>query len=222
MHIPVLASDDALLVIDKPAGVLSLPDGFDPTKPHLRALLEPEWGRLWMLHRLDRETSGVMALARTAQAHRRVNAQFERGAVEKVYLALVKGEVTWDQKVVTGPLRSGVGRRKRTIVDPQGGKEAMTDFRVLGRGGGYALLEARPHTGRTHQIRAHLYHLACPVVSDPLYGELQGEHLTLIPRLALHAFSLGLLHPASGEQVQYTAPLPLDLLVACKRLEIEI
>lgn len=222
MHIIVLAFDDALLVIDKPAGLLSLPDGHDPTKPHLRLLLEPEWGRLWMLHRLDRETSGVMVLARTAEAHRRVNAQFERAAVEKAYLALVKGDLAWDQTVVNAPLRSGVGRRKRTVVDLQGGKEAVTNFRVLGRSGGYVLLEARPQTGRTHQIRAHLYHLACPVVSDPLYGELRSEHLALIPRLALHARSLKLFHPVHGELVQYLAPIPPDLAEACRRVGIEV
>ncbi len=217
MKIPLLYADEDLLVVIKPAGLRSTPDGWDPTLPHLRAVLEPEYGRLWLVHRLDKDASGVMVLARNAQAHRALSQQWEAREVEKVYHALTHGEPDWQERVVQAPLRANVGRRKRTVVHPQG-KPAETALRVIRRLAGYALVEARPKTGRRHQVRVHLYHAGHPIVADPLYGPgpQPGEP---IGRLALHARRLAFRHPRTGEPLRFTAPHPDDFAQALEKLE---
>lgn len=203
----ILWCDEALLVINKPAGLPTLPDGYNPSLPHVRSLLEPTYGRLWIVHRLDKETSGVLALARSAEAHRGLNTQFEQHQVTKVYHALVNGSPDWKEKIVNLPLRPNRGHRHRTAVDTQHGKPAVTRLRVLERLGDCTLIEAIPETGRTHQIRAHLAAIGLPILGDPLYGPATpGE-----ARLALHARSLKLTHPTTGEKVRLEAQYPLRM-----------
>jgi len=209
--------DDALLVINKPAGLLSIPDGYDSSIPFLRGVLEPEFGKLWVVHRLDKDTSGVVVLARTAESHRDLNTQFEKHTVEKVYRALIEGDPDWKEHTVSAPLRANVGRRKRTTVDYQRGKMAATRFKVLARMSGISLLEVYPHTGRTHQIRAHLYHLGFSILSDPLYGS--SEQTSIITRLALHAKSLAIHHPTTAEPITFDAAYPEDFGAALTALQ---
>jgi len=204
----VIWSDADLLVVDKPAGLLSLPDGYDHSQPYLGRVLEPLYRRLWTVHRLDRETSGVIVLARNAQAHQVLNDQFANRQVSKVYHALIGDVPSWDEKRVDLPLRTNVGRRHRTAVDDQSGKPASTNFKVLERFDAGALLEIRPETGRTHQIRAHLFALGVAILSDPLYGI--AERSPWIDRLALHALGLQLWHPRSGEMLRFEIPYPPD------------
>ncbi len=211
VKIPILHVDEALLVVSKPGGLLSLPDGHDPALPHLRSLLEPAWGRLWIVHRLDKDTSGVLALARSAAAHRALSLQFQERQTEKVYHALVWGLPAWDETVLEMPLRPNTGRRKRTAADPARGLPARTEVRVLRRMEACALLEARPRTGRRHQIRAHLYAAGFPLVGDPLYGQGNPPQIPApLLRLGLHAFSLGLRHPLTGRFVSFQAAYPPD------------
>jgi len=214
--IPVIHSDGDILVIDKPAGVLSIPDGYDHAVPYLRRLLEPSYGRLWVVHRLDKETSGVMVLARTPEAHRALSLQFAGRQVSKTYHTIVEGEPEWDEKVLDLPLRASVGRHHRTVVDIGNGKPAVTKFQVLERFDGYALLAAIPETGRTHQIRAHLYDLAFFILSDPLYGHMRTS--IYIDRMALHARSLRFWHPSTGAMVTFESPCPADFEAALAQL----
>ncbi len=215
--IPVLYQDEDLLVVVKPAGLRSTPDGWDPSLPHLRGLLASQYGRLWLVHRLDKDASGVMVLARNPEAHRALNQQWEARTVDKVYHALVRGEPAWRQRTVDLPLRPNVGRRKRTVVDTRG-KPAQTTLRVIRRWSGFALLEARPHTGRRHQIRAHLYAIGHPIVGDPLYGPgpQAGDP---IRRLALHARRLTFQHPRAAQPLSFTAPHPEDFNAALEQLD---
>jgi RluA family pseudouridine synthase len=229
IKVPVLFADEALLVVNKPAGLTSLPDGYDGDSPHLVDVLKPEFGRLWIVHRLDRDTSGVIALARDEVAHQSLNAQFESRAVHKVYHALVVGHPSWNERTISAPLLVDADRHHRTIVDDAEGKPAVTSVRVLERFGRgklrFTLVEAMPETGRTHQIRVHLAALGIPVAADKLYGngrpillssfksDYRGdleEERPILGRVGLHAFRLGLTHPVTGEPAQFEAPYPKD------------
>jgi tRNA pseudouridine32 synthase/23S rRNA pseudouridine746 synthase len=229
----VLHIDEALLVVNKPAGLPTLPDGYQAGAPYLVGLLQEAFGRLWVVHRLDRETSGVLVLARTAEAHRGLNVQFQEREIAKIYHALVVGKPAWDERTVKLPLRADGDRRHRTVVDRVDGKPSTTGCRVLSRLGDYTLIEARPKTGRPHQIRAHLAAEHLPLVGDLLYasqgGGLQGDSgaalrrllvdAAPLARLGLHALALTLEHPASGATVTFEAPYPPDFAAALARLQ---
>lgn len=218
LPLPVLWLDESLLVIDKPAGLRTLPDGYDPSLPHLRSLLEPVYGRLWIVHRLDKDTSGVLLLARTAQAHRSLNTQFEQRQTHKAYHALVHGSPAWDEYTVTLPLRTDGDRQHRSVVDARRGKNAVTRLRVIDRFAAHTLLEAAPETGRTHQIRTHLAALGLPIVGDLLYG---GAALAGVeqPWLGLHAAWLEVTHPLSRAALRLEAPLPPTFEAALRSLQ---
>jgi RluA family pseudouridine synthase len=210
--------DAQLLVIDKPAGLPTLPDGYHKEAPHVKSVLEPLYGRLWIVHRLDKDTSGVLVLARSAEAHRSLNMQFEQHTTEKIYHALVRGDPPCETYSVHLPLRTDGDRRHRTVVDPQQGKPAVTHLRVLQRLAGWTWLEARLETGRTHQIRAHLAALGLPLAGDALYGgkaqlyPVDTAGSPLVERLCLHAWRLALDHPVTGERLTFTAPEPAELV----------
>lgn len=229
----VVWSDEWLLAINKPAGLPTLPDGYDRQALHVKSALEPLYGRLWIVHRLDKETSGILLLARSADAHRQLNIQFESHQVYKIYHALVVGVPQWQEELADQPLLPDGDRRHRTIIDWQGGKSAQTRLRVLERFGGYSLVEAQPMTGRTHQIRAHLAASGYPIVADNLYGNSRGVFLSelkpgfggnrsgecaIIQRLALHAWKIDFTHPASGEKQSIQAPYAKDLAGALRQL----
>lgn len=230
----IIWSDASLLVVNKLAGLLSLPDGYDAGAPHLAGVLSPEYGPLWIVHRLDRQTSGVIVLARTVEAHRDLNRQFESRQISKVYHALVVGGPKWDERTVKLPLRANGDRRHRTVVDPRNGKSALSRFRVLERLERYTLIEAIPGTGRTHQIRVHLAAQGIPVVVDQLYGDGAGVYLSqikldyrrsaskperpLLSRLGLHAWTLTLEHPVTQAALCFEAPYPKDFASVLRQL----
>jgi len=216
--------DDALLVLNKPAGLPVLPDGWEPDAPYLVKMLEQEYGRVWIVHRLDKVTSGVMVFALTAEAHRDLSLQFERHAARKIYHAILSGVTRWDEKTARHPLRSNVGHKHRTMVDDKNGKPSETSFKVLERHGAYSLVEAQLMTGRTHQIRAHAYALGFPLLGDLLYSAPETD---LIARPALHAYSLSLhLQGATDESPNtehrslktFTAPYPPDFAHALDQI----
>jgi tRNA pseudouridine32 synthase / 23S rRNA pseudouridine746 synthase len=175
-----------LVAFDKPSGVPSIPGRGDPPGASLLEIASALEGRkLFVVHRLDRGTSGVLLFARDAAAHRRLNALFESRAVRKTYLAWVLGELASEEGVVEVPLRSfGSGREGVA----EGGKPSLTHWKVLRRAPGKTLLEVRPETGRRHQIRVHLFSLGHPVLGDDLYGA--PRPVGAAPRLMLHALHL--------------------------------
>ncbi|MBM3984665.1 MAG: RluA family pseudouridine synthase [Planctomycetes bacterium] len=201
--IPLLHDDEALVAASKPEGLATVPGRDDP-RDCLRVQLEQQLGaRLLAVHRLDKPVSGVVVLARTPQALRELSRQFERRLARKTYLALVDGVVATDEGGSDAPLREfGSGR---TAVDPAG-RACRTRWRVLLRLPAATLLEVVPHTGRRHQIRAHLYAAGHAVLGDLLYGERARQAAS--PRLMLHAARLELAHPSSGEPLVLSAPPP--------------
>lgn len=202
-----------MLVIDKPAGLATVPGGWEPGTSSLIKLLGEQYGRLWVVHRLDRVTSGVVLLARTAQVHRSLSILFERHLVHKVYHAIVAGDPPWELRTARHPLRINVGHSHRTAVDHSKGKPSETAFRVLERFGEYCLLEAIPATGRTHQVRVHACALGFPLLGDTLYS---GPAVDWIARPALHALSLAF--ELEGQPFSFTAPYPLDIHTALEKL----
>ena len=220
----ILFQDEHLLAVDKPPGRLVIPGRGREVGPALREELEALCGRIWVVHRLDRGTSGVLLFARTAAAHRALNMAFDRQQVEKRYLAIVRGSPgalrdEWRSTVPIAPARRGRMRPGRP-GDPRA-RVAATRFRVLerfpARAGtvALALLEAVPESGRTHQIRIHLSHSGFPLAFDPDYGEVEplrdGTGAILLQRTPLHAARLALVHPATGRALAIESPLPEDM-----------
>jgi RluA family pseudouridine synthase len=214
----ILYEDQFLLIVNKPAGLSVLPDGWEKDSEYLVRMLEENYGRIFIVHRLDKITSGVMVFARDAETHRVLNTQFENHEAQKIYHAIVEGNPKWEEKVARHPLRANVGHKHRTMVDDKNGKPSETRFRVIKRYPESALVEAKPMTGRTHQIRVHAYALGHPLVEDILYGARNRYGL---PHPMLHAQSLSFIHPATNERVKFSAPHPADFEEAMERLNIQ-
>ena len=211
----IIYEDQFLIVVEKPAGLSVLPDGWEKDSDYLVKTLEEQFGKIFIVHRLDKITSGVMVFARDAEIHRALNIQFENHEAQKTYHAILEGNPKWEEKVAKFPLRSNVGHKHRTMVDDKKGKPSETRFRVMKRYEEAALVEAKPMTGRTHQIRVHAYALGHPLLEDVLYGARDQYGL---PRPMLHAQSLSFIHPATNERFKFSAPHPADFEEALERL----
>jgi len=220
----VIYEDGALAVIDKPAGLVVHPahghaagtlwNGLMARYPEL-ASWPSEEGWPGLVHRLDRDTSGLLVVARTPQARDALRAQFKASQVRKVYLALVIGRPEHAQARIDAPIARDPHDRKRMAV-VEGGRRAVTDYKTLEFLGNYTLLEVRPLTGRTHQIRVHLAAIGHPVAGDRVYGP-ERQKLRL-PRLFLHAAELSFRHPTTGQEMAFGAPLPEELERVLQRL----
>lgn len=215
----VLFEDADLLAVDKPPGMVAHPayqhpDGtlFDAVAARQTARGER---RPWLLHRLDRDTSGVVLLAKTELARRHLVRQFERRLVRKWYLAVVHGTPSATSGEICAPLRRDPSDRRRVMVDPSG-QEATTRYRVLAGSADAALVLVEPLTGRMHQIRVHLASLGHPIVRDATYGpggDSSGPAEGYDRRHLLHAWWLGVRHPVSDEALRIEAPVPADMVV---------
>jgi len=210
----IIHMDDFIIVINKPAGLPVLPDGWEKDSQYLVKMLEEEYGKIFIVHRLDKITSGVMVFARDAETHRALNMQFEKHEAEKVYHAILEGNPKWEEKITKFPLHANVGHKHRTIVDDRNGKPSETRFRILERYQSSALVEAQPMTGRTHQIRVHASALGYPLLGDILYGASE-TYLTARP--ALHANSLTI--ELNGQRETFRAPYPDDFRATLGRLK---
>ena len=203
-----------IIVVNKPAGLPVLPDGWEKDAPYLAKMLENQFGTIFTVHRLDKITSGVMIFARKPETHRTLSIQFEKHEAAKIYHAIVEGSLKWEEKIVKFPLRANVGHKHRTIVDDRQGKPSETRFRKLEQYQAAALIEASPMTGRTHQIRVHASALRHPLLGDVLYGASETD---LIARPALHAHSLTI--TLNNENMTFTADQPDDFRATLERLK---
>lgn len=209
IDIAVIHQDEHILVINKPDGVLTIADGYNPDLPHLKPFLEPEFGPLWIAHRLDKDTSGVMVLARTAEAHRSLNQQFKERQVIKIYYCLVNPVPTWQTIETNNKLLLNSGRKHLTRVDSQKGKPAQSQFSLISKTRDIALIRCQIKTGYRHQIRAHLYNLGLGILGDSLYKPKESTQSTgNYSRLMLHAYEISFSHPASKKMVIYSADIP--------------
>lgn len=220
----ILYEDDDLLVVNKPRGLVVHPAAGNRRGTLVNAVLAHAGelsgvggvARPGIVHRLDKDTSGVLVVAKNDAAHVGLTAQFKAHSIDRRYLALVRGRLPSSEGRVEGNIGRHPRHRKKMAVLATGGKPAVTHWRVLEELPGYTLLEARLETGRTHQIRVHLAHLGHPVAGDPVYGGQAGE-LGLAGQ-ALHAAVLAFRHPRTGEELSFRTPPPADFQGALARL----
>jgi len=214
-----LFEDEWLLVIDKPSGLTVHPgagekqetvlDIFRFHYPQISAMADQE--RPGIVHRLDKDTSGVLILAKSEEAQERMQALFQEREMQKTYLALVKGRLRFLNGTIDLPLGRSLKHRARFEVvgeDREDRRDAVTDFSVIRAFEKFSYVRLMPHTGRTHQLRVHLAHFGNPVLGDILYGNRKQLDL---PRLGLHAYAIEFTHPFTGNGVRVTSPLPADL-----------
>jgi 23S rRNA pseudouridine1911/1915/1917 synthase len=217
----VIFEDGDLLAINKPAGMTVHPSPGHLTATLVNAILahcDDLSGiggvmRPGIVHRLDRDTSGVILVAKNDAAHNALARQLKEREVEKTYMALVEGTPKPAEGVIDAPIaRDPRNRQRMSIVE--GGRESVTSYRLVDRFSGYSLVEARPKTGRTHQIRVHLAAIGHPIAGDRVYGKGSRD----FPRHMLHAWRIAFAHPRTGERMELEAPLPADFAEALRRV----
>ena len=237
----VIYEDENIIAVSKAAGVSVGGDRWDESSLRLDRLvaetlcLQETDGtsvKLFTVHRIDKETSGLVVFAKNEAAHRGLSLAFEGRDVAKRYIAIVQGRPPWQETACDLPLIPNGNKQHLTIIDKFRGKKSLTRFVLLGSAGNYSVLEALPETGRTHQIRVHAASLGFPVVCDSLYGRdrpvllssikknWRGDPLEekpLLARLGLHALELSL--PAGGERISLLAPLPRDMAALIRQME---
>jgi len=227
LALDILYEDADVLVVNKPAGLVVHPGAGQSQGTLVNALLNylpelalQEGERPGIVHRLDRDTSGLLLVAKHEEARQQLQGQFKRRQVKKVYLALVEGRLEPAQGVIEAPIGRDPARRKRMAVVSVGGRPARTAYQVRDHADPFTLLEAYPETGRTHQIRVHLAAIGHPVVGDRVYGGKK-ERLGL-RRQFLHAWRLTFTLPGTGERATFSAPLPGDLTQALDTLGLAV
>jgi tRNA pseudouridine32 synthase/23S rRNA pseudouridine746 synthase len=205
--VSIVHEDAALLVADKPAGLLSVPGRGEAGRDNLSSRVQAIWPDALVVHRLDQATSGLLLFARGAAMQRALSIAFAERQVHKRYVAVVHGAPAQDQGEIALPLAADWPRRPRQQVDLAHGKPALTRWRCIARSNAQAVLDLEPVTGRSHQLRVHLQAIGHPIVGDTLYG----PEPAATPRLLLHATTLAFQHPLHGQPVSFTSAAPFGL-----------
>jgi len=206
MPVSVIHLDERFIVLDKPTGLLSVP-GIGPDKADcLAARVDADYPGARIVHRLDRDTSGVIVMARDTEAHRDLSVQFQDRIVAKRYVAVAAGDVEGEEGVIDLPIRKDLDHPPRQMIDFERGRPSLTRWRVIERGGDRTRLELRPETGRSHQLRLHLLEIGHPILGDDLYAppEVRG----MADRLMLPDEALTIVHPSTAQRMTFTVPCP--------------
>ncbi len=232
--IDILHEDEAVVLVNKPPGMLTIPDRYDPSLPNLLHWLKSRWDSIYVVHRLDKDTSGILCFARTEAAHKHLSLQFQQRTVDKHYLALVDGI----PQPATGTIDLPIAKSKTSgakMVVGQNGKPALTLYETVEVFGQHALLALNIKTGRTHQVRVHMEAIGHPLVVDPMYGrrgaiylsEIKGrrfkrskgeEERPLVSRVTLHSHRLVFDHPSTEERISFEAEPPKDFRALVRQL----
>lgn len=234
MKIETIYEDNDILGFAKPSGLLTIPDRHNAELPNMLRQAERQYGKLFTVHRLDRETSGAIIFAKNEIAHRHYSMQFQERAAQKEYVALVLGTPTETSADIEGRIMEHPTLKGKMVIN-RNGRKAHSRYTLMQTWGSYSLLRVEIFTGRTHQIRIHLKSIGTPIVCDPLYGNGEPLYLStfkrkynqpggwdeekpLMARMALHAAKLTL-HTLQGTQIQIVAPLPKDFNAVIKQLD---
>ncbi len=232
MKLDIIFQNEDFIVINKPSGLLSIPDRFGK-EPSLKSILQEQNDKIFTIHRLDKDTSGLILFAKNEAIHKHLSQQFEGRDVEKYYLGLVSGTLMTKKGTIDVPVMEHPGKTT-LMMTHQKGKPSVTYYEVLEEFGVFSWLQFRIYTGRTHQIRVHMKHLGNPVVCDALYGDGQPillssikrkfklsknelEERPILSRLALHSYQLKFVD-AAGNKFDFEAPIPKDLRAFLQQL----
>lgn len=232
--IEIIYQDEAIIIVNKPPNFLTVPDRFAHKLPSVYKELQKLYEEVFIVHRLDRETSGILCFAKTKEAHKHLCKQFEERSSVKIYLALVEGILKKNEGIIDGKLAEDPYKPGKMKVVPKKGKASRTDYKVIEQFKYYCLLEANIKTGRQHQIRVHMEHIGHPLMIDPLYNNKTAFYLSqikrklnrgkfeeerpLMSRHTLHARYLKIKHPESGEYIEFNADLPKDFKAVLQQL----
>lgn len=231
--VEIIYHDNAIIVVNKPPNLLSIPDRYAPQLPNVLGFLRDKFDEVYTVHRLDKPTSGVMCFAKTAEAHKSISTQFQERSTSKIYLALVDGKPLRKEGVINKPIAQNQVNSSKMIIAERG-KPSITAYKVVEEFRHYALVEADIKTGRTHQIRVHFQSMGHPLAIDELYGKRERLYLSeiksgynigkfdterpLMSRTTLHANRLTIQHPQTGEEMAFEAPLHKDFAAIVKQL----
>jgi 23S rRNA pseudouridine1911/1915/1917 synthase len=234
MKLDIIYEDSDIILVNKPADLLTIPDRHDAEKPSLQGALKAHYGRVFTIHRLDRETSGILIFAKNEDAHRHLSIQFEKHETSKIYVALLDGVLHQDTGEIDKPIATHSSVAGKMVIAKRG-KESLTYYKATEKFKHFTLVEADIRTGRTHQVRVHFQSIGYPLAVDALYGRRNSlllsaiktkgvklgkfeEERPIMSRTTLHAHRLTFKHPTTLEMMSFEAPIPKDFTALLNQL----